>query len=108
MREVGRDECQSVHAPEKLLELPIFEDLSQVVCRTPRDIPVLPQQAAKGASGKGPRQKTSKSSKNNFQQFSTFLARGKNRRGAKGGKPQKVPRSTFLEAKGLLRRSLFP
>ena len=29
------------------------------------------------------------------------------RRGAKGGKPQKVPRSTFLEAKGLLRRSLF-
>ena len=30
------------------------------------------------------------------------------RRGAKGGKPQKVPRSTFLEAKGLLRRSLFP
>ena len=29
------------------------------------------------------------------------------RRGAKGGKPRKVPRSTLLEAKGLLRRSLF-
>ena len=26
----------------------------------------------------------------------------------KGGEPRKVPRSTFLEAKGLLRRSLFP
>ena len=30
------------------------------------------------------------------------------RRGAGGGKARKVPRSTFLEAKGLLSRSLFP
>ena len=30
------------------------------------------------------------------------------RRGAKGGKPRKIPHSTFLEAKGLLRRSLCP
>ena len=43
-----------------------------------------------------------------FRLPGTLKSLEKSRRGAKGGKPQKVPRSTFLEAKGLLRSSLFP